>query len=147
MKKSNISETDIKNGFITYYNELVNLSLNIVRDQEIAKDILQDTAIKLLDRKGIIYIQTSFYQYIKRMVINASLNHIKASKKLAEIEEIGATIMLANEDPLEASLKNILEKGLESLTPKRKIIFTLYRLEGLDHDEIADYLGVSRKNR
>lgn len=140
----NLTEVEIREGFVTHYDKLVNLSLNLVRDQETAKDVLQDAAIKLL-RKEHIVIHTSLYQYMKRMVINISLDHIKSSKKRSETEKIGASIMYVHNESEEPSIKNLLEKGLETLSPKKRIIFTLHRIEGLDPDEIADHLSVSRK--
>ena len=42
-------------------------------------------------------------------------------------------------------LKSIIHKAIDTLPEKRRIIFTLCRLQGLSHKEIAEKLNISTK--
>lgn len=115
----------------------------MIRDPDVGKDIVQDVVLKLLENHTTIQIEVSLFVYLKRMVINASLNYLQSRKKL--LFNIPEDQLTYQEPTDETSIRPLLEKGLQALSPKKRSIFILHRLEGLDHDEIAEHLGISRK--
>jgi RNA polymerase sigma-70 factor (ECF subfamily) len=45
---------------------------------------------------------------------------------------------------LDSEYQSILKKALDQLSPQRRMIFTLSRMEGLNNEEIAKQLNLSR---
>ena len=63
-----------------YYKYLVVTSNNILGDGETARDLAQDVFFELWRRRGDIEVQSSLKYYLRRSVVNKTLNFIKARR-------------------------------------------------------------------
>lgn len=86
----------------------------------------------------------SFEGWIRRIMINESLMHIRKANHFRFTEEIDPNLDLP-EDPTivdELAAAEILEL-MDELPPGYRTVFNLYVVEGYKHREIAEELGIS----
>ncbi len=108
-----------------------------------AEDILQEGFIKVFDHIGKFKREGSLEGWIRRIMVNTSINKIRSNK--VRFEELG------NEsDEFLHHDKNIIDKmsekdilNLVSQMPSGyRYVFNMYAIEGLSHKEIAANLGI-----
>ncbi len=135
--------------FDRYYKYLVVTSYNIQGDSEKARDLAQDVFLELWKKRSEINITSSLKAYLRRAVFNKTLNYIKAQRLdfnddgslNQELDrKASAQQMLEKED-----LQDLVNKAIESLPEKCRLVFTLCRLEQMSHKEIAAQLNISTK--
>lgn len=146
----NISFTleELEQIFKANYKLLVYTSSRILGTKETAEDIVQECFYKFWKDREKIYITSSLKAYLFRSVTNASLNHLKLSKKLSDLDSLQTEPSeeqndLSDEGGGDLSAK--VREAIESLPPKCKTIFILSRYEGLKYREIAETLNISVK--
>ena len=130
-----------------YYKAMFNTAFRIIKNSAEAEDIMQEAFLtgfqKIHDYKG----DASFGSWLKRIVINRSLDELKKKKESISIEETGLDI------PAEDSSENYLEvlsyktdqirKGIEQLAEDDRLVMSLFLIEGYDHEEISQVLDIS----
>ncbi len=115
------------------------------RNSADAEDILQDAFIKVFDKIHQFKFEGSFEGWIRRIVVNTALK--KYSLRRYEKEVVGYEVKDKDENILEPSAySHLTEKELldliNSLPDGYRVIFNLYVIEGFQHDEIAEMLGI-----
>ena len=143
-------EIALQRIFNHYYKYLVVTGYNITGDNEKAKDLVQDVFFELWKKRERLDIQSSLKSYLRRAVVNRSLNYIKTQKRFDFGDEnfdaqtpdqaVSAQKILEAED-----LKSALNGAIDGLPAKCKAIFMLSRYEKLSHKEIAAKLEISTK--
>ena len=143
-------EIALQKIFNHYYKYLVVTGYNITGDNEKAKDLVQDVFYELWKKREQLDIQSSLKSYLRRAVVNRSLNYIKTQKRFDFGDEnfdaqtpdqaVSAQKILEGQD-----LKSALNNAINGLPAKCKAIFMLSRYEKLSHKEIASKLDISTK--
>jgi len=141
-------QTAFRKLFDKYYRLLLGVAINFLKDINAAKDIVQEVFFQIWKKRETLQISNSVEAYLKRAVINRALNHLKYQKRLTgdeglEIErekEASALEKLQADD-----LKEVLQKALDSLPERCRLVFVMRRMEGLSHKEIAEKLEISPK--
>ena len=131
-----------------YYKAMYNTSLRIVTDNMEAEDIMQEAFLSAFEKIDTYSGSVSFGAWLKKIVINRSLDAL--SKKKAVFEDIEAHIGISDTSDEDASRYEDLDvrveevkKAIDRLPDGYRIILSLYLLEGYDHDEISDILSIS----
>ena len=119
-----------------------------LRDKDDAEDVLQEAFIKAFQRIEQYRGEVSFGAWLKRIVIHRCIDFLKAKKELfVELNENG--VYLVDDDDWEVendiSAEQVKEE-IERLPDKYKLVLQLYLLEGYDHSEISEILGISETN-
>lgn len=146
-------EAAFRELFDRYYTLLTNIANRYVEDVHIAEDIAQDVFIKLWNRRKNLAIHFSFKQYICRAVVNTSINHLRQQKKLDIIlsedtdEEYFTRPNLTDDDQRaeQENLENKLLEAIQRLPERCRLVFTMHKIDGLSHKEVAEELGISTK--
>lgn len=121
------------------------VSYRYVKDKCIAEDVMQDAFIKAFKNIDKYKNEVAFGAWLKRIVINQSIDHLKKKKlELVSInEEITANIQVDNwQIESDISVEGIVEK-INSLKDKYRLVLSLYLLEGYDHQEISQVLNIT----
>src|SRR5260221_9650746 len=110
-----------------------------------AEDILQDAFIKVFDKLHQFKFQGSFEGWIRKIVVNTALKKYSVSRYEKEVS--GYEIKDKDESPMEPSAySHLTQKELmeliNNLPDGYRIVFNLYVIEGYQHDEIAEILGI-----
>ena len=135
--------------FDSYYKYLVVTAYNVLGDSEMARDLAQDVLAELWNKRQGLEIQSSLKAYLRRAVVNKTLNYIKARRLDFSEPEKSATPPLeaarADQQLEKEDLQRLIQTAIEALPERCRMVFTLCRLEGLSHKEIAAQLDISTK--
>jgi RNA polymerase sigma-70 factor (ECF subfamily) len=131
-----------------YYKAMFNTSLRIVNDKMEAEDIMQESFLSAFEKIDTYSGTVSFGAWLKKIVINRSLDIL--SKRKAIFEDIDFHIGIRDKSNEDLEWKEELDIRVEEIKDTIKglpdgyrIILSLYLLEGYDHDEIAEILSIS----
>ncbi len=134
-----------KEVFDRFSGRMLTVCLRYARSSADAEDILQDAFIKVFDKMHQFKFEGSFEGWIRRIVVNTALK--KYSLRRYEKEVVGYEIKDKDESSVEASAytdltaKELMDL-INALPSGYKLIFNLYVIEGYQHDEIAEMLGI-----
>lgn len=123
---------------------MYSICLRYSKDEDEAKDVLQEGFIKMFNNLERFQHKGSFEGWIKRIFINTSIEFYRKNKK----ESIVDSIDQIGDRPIEShtlsSLKAAdLMKLVNRLPTGYKTVFNLFAIEGFSHDEISKMLGIS----
>lgn len=142
--------TAFKQIFNRYEKKLLFYTAAIVKSKGQAKDIVQETFIKLWTNRQKIDPNQSLSGYLHTIARNMSLNQLKRAgydQELREtiwekIQEIQQRVKI-EEDIYGRESSLLVQEAIRKLSPRRKQVFKLSREEGLTHQEIANKLDIS----
>ena len=109
-----------------------------------AEDVVQETFVKVFKHLSRYKSDSSLGTWIRRIAINTALDVIRKDSKMKFVEMDNSDISDApiSEDDSFWTLEMVHE-SIKKLPKGNRVIFTLYALEGYDHKEIAQILGVT----
>jgi len=143
------TESGFKQIYFQYYATLFNTAYKVIYNREAAEDIVQEVFLKLWEIRNKLQISTSIQSYLTRAVINGSLNYLKKSKRIVNLDSVlQNAVDIANNDTEDISYDEInrkLNQVVETLPPNCKLVFTLSRFDGMSNQEIADHMGITKK--
>ena len=125
---------------------MYSVGYRIVNNQEEAEDVLQEAFISAFRNLGDYRGSSSFGAWLKRIVVNKAINQIKKRRmeRLPEDENFDIQEdVLADEFEGYPFTVDKVRKAIELLPDGYRAIFSLYLVEGYDHAEIAEILGIS----
>lgn len=126
-----------------YFKSLYNVSLRIVNDEGEAEDIMQESFLKAFRKIDTYRGEVSFGAWLKKIVVNRSLDYLK--KRRVKFEEISTGTFYISDDSepyAEVDVEHI-KKAIRSLPDNYRTILSLHLIEGYDHEEICQILGIS----
>ena len=132
-----------------YYKYLVVTAYNVLGDSEKARDLAQDVFFTLWTKKDQLNINSAVKSYLRRAVINRTLNFIESQR--LNFDEDDPVFNSLNEEAsaqkeLEGDeLQRIVNQTIDKLPQKCRMIFKLCRIEKIPHKEVAEQLGISTK--
>jgi len=125
-----------------YYKSMYNSSLRIVDVPEEAEDIMQESFLTAFRKLKTYSGDVSFGAWLKKIVINRSLDVLRKRKVL--FEELHAELPVVTEpEPETASITvEEVKAAINSLSDGYRTILSLILLEGYDHEEVSEILGI-----
>jgi RNA polymerase sigma factor (sigma-70 family) len=125
-----------------YSKAMYNLAHRILNNREDAEDILQESFVECFRNIDSFRFESTFGAWLKKIVVNKCINQIKKKKIDLELCETLPAIIAEEEEEVIYDTGKIF-KGIEMLPDGYRIILTLYLLEGYDHSEISQILGIT----
>jgi RNA polymerase sigma-70 factor (ECF subfamily) len=131
--------------FNKYYQQLCRFCFHYVQSKDTTEEIVQDVFVNVWQNSAKTEIKISVAAWLYTLVKNHALNYLKKEKTRKKYED-NAIIEEEDKPAYDAEkFKNELEKSMQKLPEKCRLIFQLSKSEGLSYDEIAEYLGISKK--
>lgn len=124
---------------------MFNVCHRMLGNEAEAEDVLQESFIDVFRRLDSFRAESSLGAWIKRIVINHCLNVFKKRRIKFEVisESAGNIPAEENEDHEEVVFEvRKVKEGIMKLPDGYRQVLTLYLIEGYDHAEIADILGI-----
>ncbi|MBP7143131.1 MAG: sigma-70 family RNA polymerase sigma factor [Opitutaceae bacterium] len=155
VQEGNVGDFDT---LIRKYRERVYAIIyNMTSNREDAADLTQDAFIKAFQSIHRFQGQSSFFTWLYRIAVNGSLSHLRRNKlrtffsfEKIHDEEKGQEIISQLTDKTggdrELFVKELQEKlneALQKLSIKHRTVVTLFEIDGLSHEEIADVMKCS----
>jgi len=129
-----------------YARAMFNICLRMVNSREDAEDILQEAFVQAFMKLETFRYDSTFGAWLKRIVINTCINALNKKKvDLLLTEDMYHYKHVSDEvdeEYMPLTTKDV-QKAMEELPEGGRIVFSLYLLEGYDHVEIAEILGIT----
>ena len=142
-------QSAIKIIFEKYHASLCILAFRLTKNRDVSKDIVQDVFTKFWNNRKSIEITSSLSAYLKRSVINTSLNQLEKDNRYSKIELEKLTHHpLASASDQDHSFNEIsahLERAINTLPVRTRAIFLLIRREEMSYKEVSDSMNISLK--
>jgi RNA polymerase sigma-70 factor (ECF subfamily) len=120
------------------------ICLQYASGEEDAQDILQEAFLKVFSKLEQVKNPAAFPGWIRRIMINTALEKYRSQVVLQRMddvqEEAGGA---ADEEVFERLTSQELVALIQTLTPRYRMVFNLYAIEGYNHQEISQELGIS----
>ena len=143
-------EHTLESLFREHFSGLCQFALGFVKQEEVAKEIVQDAFVSLWEKRQTIDLSKPVKSYLATTVRNKCLNflrdHKKFSNDLLALENLPEDSGFDQPDKLvEKEIEQQIAAGIAELPDKCREIFVLNRYGNLKYQEIADKLQISVK--
>ncbi len=127
-----------------YAKAMYNICLRMLNNYEEAEDLLQESFAYAFHKINTFRNEATFGAWLKRIVVNHCINHLKKKRIELVLNDDLAHYNTTEEveQDTEYDVKRV-HKAIQLLPDGYRVIFSLYLLEGYDHNEIAKVLGIT----
>lgn len=132
-------------------DELFHFALSFIRNKEVAEEIVSDVYVKIWNNRSELHQIQNLKSYLFISVKNGCLSHLrkKRNEKIVLLDEYSDFQFLPVSGPendlIDREVIKEIHKAIENLPPKCRMAFTLAKINGLKHKEIAEVMNVSEK--
>ena len=143
------NEEAFKQFYNQHWNRIYSLALAYLKSATQAQDIVQEVFLKVWTRREQLKNVEKPEAFVYIMGRNEVLNALKKKISLAAIDEqandyLPDDYLLPNQVVDLKEMQQKINRAIDTLPPQQKLIFKLSREEGLNHEQIADRLGIER---
>jgi RNA polymerase sigma-70 factor, ECF subfamily len=146
-----------------YDRDVLRLALNLVHRPEDARDIYQESFLKVYRNLHRFRFECSFYTWLYRIVTNVALDHLRRRTSHREDqapvaeESEGSTRDFFDRQPelraaanpekqlLGQELAKHIQEAMQRLSPRERMVFEMKHYQGLRLRAIGDLLGTSEE--
>ncbi len=119
--------------------------LRYAKDATEAEDNLQDGFIKVFANLKTFRNDGSLEGWIRRIIINVSLEKIRKQHLMCPVEDVSIYDTINFSDDVIAKISaDDLMKLIQELPPRYRLVFNLYVMEGMSHQEIAQEMSITQ---
>jgi RNA polymerase sigma-70 factor (ECF subfamily) len=141
-----------------YRGRVFGVVYNMTSNREDAADLTQDAFIKAFQSINRFQGQSSFFTWLYRIAINSTLTHLRKNRlrtffslekvdgddrPSAEVIEALTDNSGAERDSYVRELQEKLNEAMQKLSIKHRTVVTLFEIDGLSHQEIAEVMNCS----
>lgn len=147
MQDTRTQEKGIRALMDAYQSRLYWHIRRLIVDGDLAQDVLQETFIKVYQNFHQFKNDSQLYTWLYRIATNEALQQLNKLKKMQKTDE-DADYYLQNivADNLEDDAEEIqilLQKAIQSLPEKQKLVFTMRYYDDLPYEEMSKILDMS----
>lgn len=118
----------------------------MLRNPMDAEDLLQNSFVDVFTKLHTFRFESTIGAWIKRIVVNNCINFLK--KRRLEFEELDDRVTGISDSDNTPSVETglnveIVNRAIKELPDGYRVVFTLYLMEGYDHKEIGQVLGIT----
>jgi len=143
------SERAMELIFRQYYIFVCRSITRILPHGHVAEDLAQDVFHDLWKKRDSLVIKSSLTAYLRRAAVNKTLNFIRDRKikwdDEPELETMTSAVPNARQNLEEQELRKLIDRTIDGLPERCRLVFTLSRFEEMTYQEIANELGISIK--
>lgn len=127
-----------------YSRMMYAVCLRYTKSDEEAKDVLQESFIKVFRSIDKFRGESRLVYWIKRIVVNTALNHLRDKLKMLPMVDLESLADSIDYDQFISSYSlDELLAMIQQLPTGCRVVFNLYAVEGYSHREIGVMLGIS----
>lgn len=125
--------------------KMFGVCLRYAKDATEAEDNLQEGFIKVFSNLNTFRNDGSLEGWIRRIMINVSLEKIRKQHLLYPVEDVSIYDSVNFSDDVVAKMAaDDLMKLIQELPPRYRLVFNLYVIEGMSHQEIATEMSITQ---
>lgn len=156
----------VQSGDVAAFDRLINkyrervygIVYNMTSNREDAADLTQDAFIKAFQSIHRFSGQSSFFTWLYRIAVNSTLSHLRRMRlrsffsleRIDSEEPVSKEIIAAltdktgvDRDTYVRELQEKLNDAMLKLSTKHRTVVTLFEIDGLSHQEIAEVMDCS----
>ena len=127
-----------------FASAMYGICLQYASSEEDAQDIMQDGFVKVFRKLDQVNNPAAFPGWIRRVMINTALEKYRSQVILQRMDDVQEEADEALDDGIFDNLTcQELVKLIQTLSPRYRMVFNLYAIEGYSHQEISEELGIS----
>lgn len=127
-----------------YAKAMYNICYRMMNNRQEAEDMLQESFTEAFMQLKTYRFESAFGAWLKRVTINKCINALKKRKaELVPVENLPETYTDEPAADVPGLSVETVHKAMKLLPEGYRVIFSLYLLEGYDHGEISDIMGIS----
>ena len=127
-----------------FASAMYGICLQYASGEEDAQDILQEGFIKVFGKLDQVKNPAAFPGWIRRIMINTALEKYRSQVLLQRVDDAkDENLVLSGDEVLNDLTCEELVALIQTLSPKYRMVFNLYAIEGYNHKEISETLGIS----
>jgi RNA polymerase sigma-70 factor (ECF subfamily) len=131
--------------FSTYGNQVFRAAFRLTGNRADAEDVTQDVFVRLAAAvRGFTGTAASFPAWIRRVAVRQALMHLRSGRRRREVDVDAVAALLVPADSVLDRLT--IGDALARLSVEHRTVFLLKEVEGYDHDEIGELLGITPGN-
>jgi RNA polymerase sigma-70 factor, ECF subfamily len=138
-----------ENLYEQHHRRVYSLCLRMLGNVSQAEDLTQEVFLQVFKKIGSFRGDSAFTTWLHRLTVNQVLMHLRRrGVKLEHTSEEGDFTDVV-ETPLQSTRRIsmvdrlALDKAISELPPGYRTVFVLHDVEGYEHEEISDLLGVT----
>jgi RNA polymerase sigma-70 factor (ECF subfamily) len=125
------------------------LVLKLTRSNQYARDIIQEVFLKLWEHRYNIHSIQNIEAWLYRLTENKVIDFLRKAAADCRLKEAiwknqPEQLNETEENVVAREYSQIIQKAVDQLPPQRKLIYYLNREKGLNYQEIADHLEISK---
>lgn len=142
---------------VKYRERVYSVVYNMTSNREDAADLTQEAFIKAFQSINRFQGQSSFFTWLYRIAVNSTLTHLRKSKlrtffsfeKIHEEDKSSEVLNQltdkkgADREVYVKELQEKLNEAMQKLSIKHRTVVTLFEIDGLSHEEIAEVMDCS----
>lgn len=124
----------------------MSISLRYSKNREEALEITNDAFLKVFRKIEQYDLEQPFLPWLRKIVIHASIDYYRKHHKLdapIEVAYLNQTNKTTSNEALDNLAFEDLIMVMQRLSPAYRLVFNLYVIDGLMHQEIAEKLNIS----
>lgn len=125
---------------------MFSICMRLINNTAEAEDVMQEAFLNAFTKIESYKGEVSFGAWLKRIVINRSLDYLK--KRKVKFEEINEKTNQLPDYQMEIKEVNmdVIKDAIQKLPDGYRVVLSLFLIEGYDHEEISEILGISNSN-
>lgn len=125
--------------------KMMGVCLRYARNEDEAKDVLQDGFVKVFQKLSSFKREGSFEGWVRRIMVNTALDYLRKNKTNHQMIDADSVDYLLESDDFifESLAAEDLLKILQKIPDGYRTVFNMFAIEGYSHKEIADELDIS----
>jgi RNA polymerase sigma factor (sigma-70 family) len=127
----------------SYSKKMYGLCLRYCHNQDIAKDVMQDGFVKIINNISQFKFTGPLEAWVRRIMVNTAIQFYRDAAFLNEVDLEEAQHEVRYDHAFEKLSQDEILKVIQKLAPGYRSVFNLYVIEGYTHAEIAEMLGIS----
>src|SRR5690349_14658973 len=131
--------------FVEFGDDVYRSALRLTGNGADAEDVTQEVFVRLPRvLAGFTGASEKFGPWIRRVAVRQALMLLRSGRRRREVTvNAGANLFAASDDTVG---RLTIETALERLSDEHRLVFLLKEVEGYDHREIAELLGITVAN-
>lgn len=123
---------------------LYGVCMRYARDETDAEDVLHEGFVTIFNKIGQFAGKGSFEGWMKRIMVNIALERYRKRNRMHTVEDITIYDSKNVSEDLYAKINaGELMNLIKELPPRYKMVFNLYAIDGYNHKEIAEKMGIA----
>jgi len=135
--------------YLSYSKPMYLRMMHLVKNADVVDELLQELFIKLWINRATLDTEKSFQSYMYTVAQNLVYNYFRKvasdQRLIQSLLENGLEHYINGEDLLEKKqASQLFQQAIEQLSPQRKQVFSLCKIEGKSYEEASRILGISK---